>query len=163
MKVNFQYTKAEYARALWMHSKQNMRSKLDAPLSVLALFFGGYLLIEGQTLWGSLILGVVGLFVLFYIIARYIIPAYVYKYSVADKGEYSFEFTQDGIHFTATNIDSQLDWSLFTHVVVGTEHYLLYYGKHQYVIIPRRIFKSPSLLDEFDQLLQQKIPKRTVQ
>jgi hypothetical protein len=67
------------------------------------------------------------------------------------------DFTKNGIHFKTTNIDSNLNWSMYTHVLTNCEHYLLYYGKNQYTVIPSRVFESPDQLKAFDQLLKEKI------
>lgn len=157
MKVKFQSTKQEYARACWMHFKTRFHLKLDAALIVLGVALGGWLLSEGETFWGGLLLGIMGLFVGLLVTVRFIIPYYVYQQYILNRGEYSLDFTEEDIHFKAANIDSRLNWSMYTHALSGQEHYLLYYGKNQYTIIPRRVFESADQLNDFDHLLRQKI------
>lgn len=157
MKVTFQYTQDEYARAFWMNSRKRRNPKLDTVMIIVTLVFGGWSLMEGKIFWGWLALGTAGLLIGLLTAGRFFIPYFVYNRYIRNRGEYTLDFTQDGIHFKTTNIDSNLNWSMYTHVLSGPEHYLLYYGKDQYTIIPRRVFESPDQLHAFDRLLKQKV------
>lgn len=157
MKVAFQYTKQEYARAFWMNCKRALRPKLDAFAGAAGVALGAWLLNEGETLWGCLILGVMGLFIVLLLSARFIIPNYIYNQHIINRGQYFIEFTEEGIQFKACNIDSKLDWSIYKHALASSEHYLLYFGKNQYTIIPLRIFESADRLKAFDLLIWRKI------
>jgi hypothetical protein len=158
MKIIFQYTKQEYARACWMHTKRVLSPKLDAVMFSIGLIGTGWLLWAGEVLGGILSLGFLGIFTLFLLAARFIIPYYVYNNYILHRGEYYLEFTDEGIHFKAVNIDSILNWAIYQYVLSGREHYLLYYGgKNQYTIIPKRVFDSRPQLEAFETLLRHKI------
>lgn len=163
MKITFQYTKQEYARACWMHTKGFLSLKLDAVMFSIGLICTGWMLSAGEVLWGILSLGFLGVFTLFLVAARFIIPYYVYNNYILHRGEYYLEFTEEGIHFKAEDIDSKLNWPIYQSVLSGREHYLLYYGgKKQYTIIPKRVFDCRPQLEAFEALLRQKINDHTV-
>ena len=112
---------------------------------------------EGEIFWGSLLLGIIGVFIALLLAARFIMPYYIYKHSIINRGEYFLEFSEEGIHFKASGIDSKLNWTMYNHVVADSEHYMLYYGKNQYTIIPKRVFKPADQLKAFEILLQKHI------
>lgn len=163
MKVSFQYTEDEYARACWMHTKGKLNPKFDAFVALGCVVFGVWSIIEGNKYTGWGLLGLVAVLVGIVAISRYVVPKYVYRNSILEKGEYNFDFSNEGIHYTSNKIDSQFQWSMFTKVVKGSEHFLIYYGRNQFIIIPKRAFKSAEDLELFNELLKEHIPPMAAQ
>lgn len=159
MRIQFQYTKQEYARAYWINSKRSFFPKLwiGGVLYVLCMILGGVMLIIGETFLGIVLFGLVGFLIALLLASRFIIPYYLYKQNVILRSEYSFEFSEEGLHFVAQDVDSKLNWNIYKYALDSPELYLLYLGKNQFSVIPKRIFLSKDQLKDFDALVRKNI------
>ena len=73
--------------------------------------------------------------------------------------EYSLTFSPEGIHFQTTDIDSQLQWKMYSHALIDKESFLLYYGSNQFSVIPKSAFQTAAEREGFERLLANKISK----
>ena len=148
-----------------MHTKGFLSLKLDAVMFSIGLICTGWMLSAGEVLWGILLLGSWEFLPYSWWPHDLSSSYYVYNNYILHRGEYYLEFTEEGIHFKAEDIDSKLNWpkNPYQSVLSGREHYLLYYGgKKQYTIIPKRVFDCRPQLEAFEALLRQKINDHTV-
>jgi len=67
--------------------------------------------------------------------------------------QYQLTFSRDGIRFQTTSIDSKLAWSLYTRATEVRDFYLLYWGRRQFTVVPKRAFESAADMQAFEALL----------
>ena len=72
-------------------------------------------------------------------------------------------FSEQGIHFKTSSVDSRLDWSHYDGVLEDEQLFLLIYGQQMYSVIPKRCFGEPGDREVFKQLIEAKITNRTRQ
>jgi hypothetical protein len=98
-------------------------------------------------------------FALILVAAFLVIPQLAFRYEPKFRDEYSLTFSPENIQFRTANIDSHLEWSLYTKVLVNAHAYLLYWGSRTFTVIPKRIFQNTQQQEAFDELLAKHIPK----
>lgn len=96
-------------------------------------------------------------FVLILVAAFVVIPPLAFRYEPKFRDEYSLMFSPNGIRFQAAHIESRLDWSFYTRVLVDAHSYLLYWGARTFTVIPKRVFRSTEEQGTFEELLAQHI------
>ncbi len=160
--LSFRYSESEYVQAIRSHFANRLRLKSDIAvilgLAIIAAYFwntGGMQTFVGVAGMGSLVLSamLVGVF--------FVAPRRMFRRNPKLHDEYSLTFSDVGIRFHTAHIDSQLAWTLYTHVVVNANSYLLYYGESQFSVIPKRLLQSAEEQQQFEQFLARHIPKFT--
>ena len=149
--LSFRYLESDYVRALRAHYVSRLRLRLDIFVTVVLAGIGGYLWQAPTTHWlgvGCVVVAVV--FVLMLIAIFTIIPPFVFRREPKFRDEYSLTFSPQGIHFRTAQIDSQLQWSIYSQALVDPHSYVLYYGSRQFTVIPRRVFQSSEQQQAFD-------------
>lgn len=141
------------------HYASRLRIGLDVSAIVLCALAGLYF--WGSALrWLSLVLftlsGALGL-ILFAAFA--VIPQLAFYREPKLQDEYSITFSDEGIHFKTSHIDSQLQWNLYSSVLIDGGCYILYYGKNSFTVIPMRAFERIEAQTAFEQLLTKHISK----
>ena len=86
-----------------------------------------------------------------------VIPPLAFRREPKFRDDYSLTFSPEGIHFRTAHIDSQLQWSMYSRALVDAHSYVLYYGSHQFTVIPKRVFQSAEQQQAFEQLLTQHV------
>jgi hypothetical protein len=147
---------SDYVRALRAHYASRLRLRLDAAAIVLLLGLGIYLWQVPSSHWFGVacVTGAV-LFSLMLFAAFTIIPQLAFRREPKFRDEYSLVFSSEGIHFRTDHIDSQLQWSMYSKVLIDAYSYVLYYGLRQFTVIPKRVFQSFEQQQTFEQLLMQ--------
>jgi hypothetical protein len=97
------------------------------------------------------------LFALMLVAAFTVIPPLAFRREPKFRDDYSVTFSPEGIHFRTAHIESQLQWSLYSRALVDGHSYVLYYGSHQFTVIPKRVFASSNQQQAFERLLTQHI------
>ncbi len=162
MKITFRYAPEEYKRAVWLHHRQRLRPKLDVVTALLGLGLGIWLVSKNQELLGGALI-LLAFFLGFILIwARYILPSIVFAREPKLRDEYQLEFTDRGVSFKTSSIDSKLEWSLYTRAIFSAEHYLLYYGSQSFSVIPRRVFATDHEREDFERLVDTKLRNKIV-
>ena len=105
--------------------------------------------------WIVIILGLILLLLVAY--ALLILPILIYRSDPKLKWEYSLDFYDDRIEFKTRGIDSTLQWQLYHSWVDDDEFYILFHGKRNVSVIPRRVLASDDSDERFAELLQRKI------
>jgi hypothetical protein len=162
--IRFRYLPGEYVRAINAHQRTRMRLALDVAVSATVLAVGLLVLTVGGR--GDVWLGVtcvtIGLaFPLVLAFLYFILPRVLTSARPPFDSEYQLTFSDGGIHFRTTAVDSRLEWSLYRRAVVLRDFYLLYYirGFRQFTAIPKRAFESESDRAAFEALLCTHVPK----
>jgi hypothetical protein len=158
--LSFRYSKSDIVRAMRSHYASRMRPRLDVAMAVGLAVVGAYLWRSPSSHWsGIFFVCASAVLVLFLLAAFVIIPPLAFRMEPKYRDDYSLEFSMEGIHFRTVHIDSKLQWSLYSRVLVDSYSYVLYHGTRTFSIIPKRVFQSPEQQKAFEQLLAQHVPK----
>ena len=74
--------------------------------------------------------------------AIFLLPHMIYRYQPKLKSEYRLRFRDEGIGFQTDEIDAQLKWTMYHSWIRDAEFYILYHGKRDISVIPRRALKG---------------------
>jgi hypothetical protein len=130
----------------------------DIVATVVLIGAGAYLCWSQGPDWlgmGCLVVGIA--FAMMLVVAFLVIPPLAFRREPKFRDDYTVTFSPEGIHFHTQHVDSQLQWSLYSRALVNANSYILYYGSHQFTVIPKRVFQSAEQQQAFDQLLTQHI------
>ena len=154
--IHFRYGEAEYVAAVRQYFDP-FRMKLSGAFGVLLLSFGvitGYAGGDPYSTWLLSLLGAAALAVFYR--SYYVAPRRWYKL-VSERGEYTLQYSDAGIVFRAKDIDSTLQWSLYSQVRETEGFYFLVYGNDAFSVVPRRAFTSAEQEQEFRALLRRHV------
>jgi YcxB-like protein len=158
--LSFRYLPRDYVRAVRTHFGSRWRLLFDAGVTTVLAAVGFYLLRSDGDHWtGMVLLGLSAIFALVLIVGLVILPPIVFRKTPKFQDEYSLTFSPSGIQFRTAQIDSQLQWGMYSRALIDAYSYLLYYGPRSYTIIPKRVFQSGQQQAAFERLLAQEIPK----
>lgn len=158
--LSFRYSKSDIERAVRSHNASRMRPRLDIAMAVVLALAGAFLWRSPDSHWfGVFCLGASSVFLLLLLAALVILPALAFRLEPKYRDDYSLVFSPEGIHFRTAQIDSQLQWSLYSRALVDKNSYILYYGSRTFTVIPKRVFQNPEQQKVFDQLLAHHVPK----
>jgi hypothetical protein len=142
------------------HYASFLRPRLDIVMAVGLATLGAYLWRSPSSHWfGVLFVAASAFFGLILVAAFLVIPPVAFRHQPKFRDEYSLSFSPEGIHFRTEHIDSHLEWSIYSRVLVDAHTYLLYWGSRTFTIIPRRVFQNAEQQGAFEQLLAERIPK----
>ena len=145
------------------HYASFLRPRLDIVMAIGLAVVGAYFWRSPSSHWfGVLSIVASAFFGLILIAAFLIIPPVAFRHQPKFHDEYSLTFSPEGIHFRTDHIDSHLEWSIYSRVVVYAHTYLLYWGSRTFTIIPRRVFQNAEQQRAFEQLLAERIPRIVV-
>ena len=159
IRLSFRYLQSDYTRAIRTHFGSRRRLAFDVAVIVLVAAAGLCLLRWSGDIWGVVFLGLAAVFALVLIVGLVIVPRVIFRSTSKLHDEYFLDFSPNGIHFRTAQIDSELQWSMYSRALVDAHFYLLYYGPRSYTIIPKRVFQNAEQQTAFEQLLTQNIPQ----
>jgi len=152
--TTFTYTRGEYVRAMQRHYKSSLRFRTDVVGGLLAVAGGLYLALMTSSGWvGWLFVGVGSLLLAIIAYAMLLLPRIIYASQPKLRNEYTLSFADDGIRFKTDFIDSTLQWSLYHTWLSDDQFYIMYHGKRDLTIIPRRALTDADADDKLRQLL----------
>jgi hypothetical protein len=156
--LSFRYAESGYVLALRAHYASHLRLRLDIVVTVVLAGIGAYLWRSPSLHWLGLTCVVISVgFALMLAAAFTVIPPLAFRREPKFRDDYSLTFSPDGIHFRTAHIDSQLQWSMYSRVLIDAHSYILYYGSRQFTVIPKRVFQSVEQQQAFEQLLTQHV------
>jgi hypothetical protein len=157
--LSFRYSENDYVRAMRAHYATRLRVPLDIAVVIGAAALGAYFLYSGLHWPGIVLMCLSGILALLLIAAFAVIPHIVFRRELKFRDENSLIFSPKGIHFRREHIDSELQWSLYSRVLIDKHSFLLYYGSQSFTIIPTRVFQTAVQRETFERLLAQNVPK----
>ena len=156
--LSFRYLESDYVRAFRAHYASRLRLRLDIAAVVVLAGIGVYLWRSPDLRWfGVGCVAVAVLFALMLAAAFTVIPSLAFRREPKFRDDYSLSFSADGIHFRTAHIDSRLHWNMYARALVDSHSYVLYYGSHQFTVIPKRVFQSADQRQAFERLLTQHV------
>jgi hypothetical protein len=156
----FSYSENDYVRGLRSHYASRLRLWLDIPAIVLAGIGGAFLWRSTTLHWlSTLLIGASCALSLILVAAFLVIPPLAFRREPKLRNEYSLTFSQEGIHFKTKDIDSQLQWSIYSKALIDAHSYVLYHGTGAFSVIPKRAFQGADEREAFERLIASHIPK----
>ena len=142
------------------HYASHLRPRLDIVLAVGLAALGVYFWRSPSSHWfGVLAVSASSFLGLILVAAFLLIPPLAFRHQPKFRDQYSLTFSPEGIHFQTAHIDSKLEWSIYSRVVVDAHSYVLYWGSQTFTIVPKRVFQNAEQQGAFEQLLVEHIPK----
>ena len=160
--LTFRYHPGEYVRAVRAHQLQAMRLVTDLIFSSTFLVAGAATVFFGaeRYFWLGVALCGIGLALPTTIaVALLVFPRMALAGNAKLLDQYQLTFSRDGIRFQTTSIDSKLAWSLYTRATEVRDFYLLYWGRRQFTVVPKRAFESAADMQAFEALLVAHVAK----
>ena len=157
--VIFTYSRDEYIRAIRRHYLLTLQLRRDIVAGLLGICLGLYLILVAKAGWiGWLVIAIGIIFLAMLAYAIVLLPLLIYQSQPKLKDEYRLGLSERGIDFKTSQIDSKLHWSLYHSWRCDPEFYILYYGKRELTVIPRRALDG-STDPWLRELLQQQLGK----
>lgn len=156
--ATFTYSRDEYMLAMRRHYYSDLHVRRDVVASLLGIFSGLYLALAtnvGWIAWCLVAAGCILLAILGYAIL--LLPAIIYASQPKPKNQYMLSFADEGICFKTEGIDSTLQWSLYQRWLSDDCFYVMYYGKRNLTVIPRRALRHDDADSRLRQLLTEHI------
>ena len=164
IRLTFLYTEQDFTRAYRLHFRHKLRLKTDIALIIVLSILGAFLWRSPEDQVYAIVAFCSSSFLALMLFTVFvIIPKRIYRREPKHRDECSLAFSSDGIQFHTAHIDSNIAWSLYSHAIINSNTYNLYYGHSSLSIIPMRVFVSIDQKNLFDQLIPEKIPKITRQ
>jgi YcxB-like protein len=155
--LSFHYTQADYVQAMRAHYASRLRLPLDIAVIILVGALGIYEWQSGAHSLGAVFLGISGAFTLMLLAAFFIIPVFAFRREPKFRDEYALSFSPRSIHFRTVHIDSDLQWTMYTRALIASESFILYYGDHQFTVVPKRVFHDDAQRHAFERMLAEKV------
>jgi len=141
------------------HYSSVLRPRLDGTLAILLLAVGIYCLHSDLRSFGLFSFCASAVLILILTVAFALNPYLAFRQQPKYRDDYLLTFSENGIHFQTAHVDSQLEWSLYSHALVNTHSYLLYYGSRTFTIVPKRVFQNQEQRVAFDNLLSKNVAR----
>jgi hypothetical protein len=159
LEARFTISRDEYVRAIRRYYKTILHPKRDLVGSVIAILAGSYLLRTSTApMLAWLLIAVGAILLLLVVYALILLPHLLYGSQPKLLSEYRLCFSDDGIGFHTDEIAAELKWSVYHSWNRDNEFYILYHGKHDVTVIPRRALDAESDL-RLSELLGKRIGK----
>jgi 4-amino-4-deoxy-L-arabinose transferase-like glycosyltransferase len=160
VQLTFCYAEKDYVQAVRAHHASRLRWRLIIFLLIVVIGAGIYILRSNRNDWfGVVILSSAVLLALLFAALYFIMPRLNFRREPKFRDEYSMTFSPDGIRFRTAHIDSQLQWSIYSRVLIIPDSYLLYYGMYNFTLVPKQAFQSAEQEQAFATLLAQHVPE----
>jgi hypothetical protein len=154
VRLQINYSEKDLLHGYRLHFKRTLRLSLTILISVLSIGLGVfYLGLDRQLQVGYLLLiiPIVLIGILLFIFT--VFPRILYKRDGKYDDPYIITFGENGIDFEKKGASTRIDWPAYTKVHQDRNAYILYYGKNDFTIIPRRVFQGSEEEAVFRRLL----------
>ncbi len=160
--LRFKYNRQEYIKAARFHFTRTMTLKLDLAVAAITALVAVYWIKTHGLSWLSMAaLCATVLLLLVVICALFIVPIQLYRGSEKLKQQYELVFSEEGIQFKTEDIDSHLKWELYKRWIENQEFFIMYHGKNEFSVIPKRVFRDEAELNGFRELIRRKVDKNS--
>jgi YcxB-like protein len=141
--LRFSYQPGEYVRALRRVQISKLRALRDAVIAASVVGLAAFLWISEGYSW---VVGMMLVSILFFGLLLgfgvFVLPALVSRSQPKLREPYILRFSDEGVHFRTTGIDSNLSWSLYSSWREDSDFVYLFYGPRHVTILPRRAFSN---------------------
>ena len=163
----------ERNRPLKIHFEQNVGSLVSAAYQY-DLYHGLYWKNRWREVIAGLVIGLivglitgawwmlaaVPLFLLFVITVTLLVARQIQvRKMIKDpkyRGPFEFTFDEHGLYLKSPGTTGRTDWSYYNGLLEGSRNFLLLYGEHYYMPIPKNAFKSDRQIERFRDLARRR-------
>lgn len=143
VRTTFTYTRDEYVLAMKRHYRSNLKVGRDVIGGLVAIMGGAYMVATTDSGWFGWLLLVAGTSLLAMVgYAIFLLPIMIYNSQPKLKDEYALIFSENDIGFKTNKIDAVLQWSFYHSWLSDDDFYILYHGKRDLSVIPRRVLSG---------------------
>jgi hypothetical protein len=157
IRLVFVYQRSEYLRAmrrLYFKYRHGLHVGRDTVLAcILIVLGGGYTYLYGIDTISLLLFTPGAVLVLIMGYSFFVLPRMIYASEPKLKEQYELDFSDGGMAFRMRGLNSTLEWPFYKEWLVDDEFYVLFYGKRNPTVIPRRAFSSREDDSAFRELL----------
>ncbi|HMM81241.1 MAG TPA: YcxB family protein [Pyrinomonadaceae bacterium] len=158
IEIVYTTTRDEYIRALRRHFKTKIHPVRDVVFGFAAIGLGLFNFWVSESTWFGWIAVIAGVLLLLVVVyGLVILPSLFYNSQPLLKSQYHLTFSNDEMRFRAEGVDSMINWPFYRSWLRDDDFYILYYGKRDLSVIPRRAFRTAEDDDALFDLLRQKI------
>ena len=162
LSLSFSYQPGEYARALRRVQITKLRAVRDAVITASVLGLAAFLWLSYGYSW---VVGLMLVSILFFCLLLgfgvFVVPALVSRSHPKLREPYSLRFSDEGVHFRTTGIDSNLSWSLYSSWRQDSDFVYLFHGPRDVTILPRRAFSNADDEALFVRLISRRFGSRS--
>lgn len=154
VRLQINYNEKDLLHGYRLHFKRTLRLSLTILISVLSIGLGVFYLSLDKGLqvgYLLLIMPLVLIGILLFVFT--VFPRILYKRDNKYDDQYTIVFEENGIDFEKKGTATHIDWLAYTKVYHDRNTYILYYGKNDFTIIPRRVFQDCEEETAFRRLL----------
>jgi hypothetical protein len=155
--VQFTISEAEYVAAMRTYLARRLHTTLDIAAGGVAMLAGGVGVALGGGLVWSLLAGAGAVLLVLLALVLGVLPRVRYRGEPKLRDEYHLRFSPSDIAFRTAQIDSRLQWSLYSRALETDGAYLLLYGKGGVSVIPKRAFQTEAEQTRFRELLRARL------
>lgn len=154
VRLQINYSEKDLLHGYRLHFKRTLRLSLTILISVLSIGLGVfYLSLDRQLQVGYLLLIIPIVLIGILLFVFTVFPRILYKRDNKYEDLYTITFGENGIDFEKKGTATHIDWLAYTKVYQDRNAYILYYGKNDFTIIPRRVFQDNGEEAAFRRLL----------
>src|SRR3978361_1748802 len=116
IQISFRYEERDYVRAVRAHYGALLKVPLDI-IGIICLAVAGVYLWRSSSFHfaGTALVGLAAICAVLLVSAFTIVPLLIFRNEPKLRDEYALTFSEEGIHFGTANIDSRLQWGMYTH------------------------------------------------
>jgi hypothetical protein len=158
IELTFDNQLVDHLAAERLYYRSTLFWKLDKVVAVVLVSLGVFLIWQVGPRWWTLVWLPLALAEWFNLLSfRPLQIIFWFKQNPKFRETYHLTLDQAGIHFRTDSIVSVIKWDHYTRVLENERLCLLLYGARMYTVIPKRVFKSPDEVRNFQSLVSESI------
>lgn len=159
--IEYNPTLKDHLHAHRVHYRHGVFWKIDKAVALLLAACGVVLVSVGGPVWWYFILFPLALAEWFNgLDFRALQIRWMFKHHPQLRERYALTFSEQGLHFRTSTVDSRLAWSYYRRLLESDRVFLLVYGKGMYSTIPKSAFKDADEIGRFRRLVTEKLSVR---
>lgn len=161
IRIQVVYRHSDYNEAIWYHASRSPAARGSKLMAGVMLMLGIVTLFSHTSALLSAGLFAVAVFQWFSPPWASLLKSYAARRRSTNYGqEHDIEFSDSGIRVKTPKTDNALPWNRFIGAVESPASFLIYFTRHQFLVIPKRVFASPDQVGSLRKLLLSKVRPR---
>lgn len=157
VRLRFYYAKHDVIQGYRLHFRNTLNLPLTFIVSCVSIALGIFYISYGSGTDVGYLLIVLPLLLLgILMFVLVIFPRILYRRDTKYGKEYTIDFSDNGVTFIRDSDNSPFNWAVYTRAVENRFAYILYFGRNDFTIIPKRLFTDREEETNFRKLLAEK-------
>jgi hypothetical protein len=154
LRLRFFYNEKDVVTGYRLHFKSTLNLPLTFVVSALSIILGiFYLAFDSGTSVGYLLIVFPILLIGILLFVLLLFPRILYRRDKKYNELYAIVFSDEGIVFKKDSGEAGFDWFVYTRAIEDRNTYILYFGRNDFTIIPKRVFMTAEEESIFRRLL----------